>query len=139
MPRTMNDPHVDALVFRIKHGPTVSYSGDAPPIDHEEPGFRVVLKDQTVRFELKEHYATKAEALERVCPYVRNWEMDAGLDSRPGDFRLEFQQAEIIDRNPLRFSTSSDSATASASASRDRRRLLHRHLRVPNGVPSAVG
>ena len=38
MPRTMNDPHVNALVFRIKHGPAVSYSDDAPAIDHDEPG-----------------------------------------------------------------------------------------------------
>ena len=59
MPRTMNDPHVDALVFRIEHGPALAYSDDAPPIDREEPGFRVTLKDGTVRFELKEHYATK--------------------------------------------------------------------------------
>ena len=100
MPRTMNDPHVDALVFRIEHGPALAYSDDAPPIDREEPGFRVTLKDGTVRFELKEHYATKEEALERVRPYVRSWEMDAGLDRRPGDFRLEFQEAVVIDRHP---------------------------------------
>ena len=100
MPRTVTAPHVDALVFGIEQGPAVSYSDDAPPIDHEEPGFRVALKDQTVRFELKEHYATKDEALERVGPYVRNWEMDAGLDGRPGDFRLQFQYAEAIDRDP---------------------------------------
>ena len=100
MPRTMNDPHVNALVFRIEHGPAVSYSDDAPAIDHDEPGFRVTLKDQTVRFELKEHYATKEEALERVRPYVRSWEMDACLRGRPGDFHLEYQQAEVIDRDP---------------------------------------
>ncbi len=100
MPRTMNDPHVDALLFRIEHGPGVRYSDDAPPIKHEEPAFRVTLKDRTVRFELKEHYATKGEALEKVGPYVRNWEMDAGLNGRPGNFRLEFQEAEVIDRSP---------------------------------------
>ena len=100
MPRTMNDPHVDALLFRIEHGPAVRYSDDAPPIKHEEPTFRVTLKDRTVRFELKEHYATKEEARERVGPYVRNWEMDAGLNGRPGNFRLEFQEAEVIDRSP---------------------------------------
>ena len=100
MPGAMNDPHVDALVFRIEHGPALAYSDDAPPIDREESGFRVTLKDGTVRFELKEHYATKEEALERVRPYVRSWEMDAGLDRRPGDFRLEFQEAVVIDRRP---------------------------------------
>ena len=96
----MNDPHVDALLFRIEHGQAVRYRDDAPPIEHEEPGFRVTLKDGTVRLELKDHYATKAEALERVGPYIRNWEMDAGLSGRPGNFRLEFQEAEVIDRSP---------------------------------------
>ena len=100
MPRTMNDPHVNALVFGIEHGPALSYSDDAQAIDHDEPGFHVTLKDRTVRFELNEHYATPKKARERVRPYVRNWEMDAGLDGRPGDFRLEFQQAEVIDRSP---------------------------------------
>ena len=100
MPRAMNDPHVVALVFSVEHGPAVAYRGDAPAIEHQEPGFRVRLTDGTVRFELKEHYATKEEALERVRPYVRSWEMDAGLDRRPGDFRLEFQEAVVIDRHP---------------------------------------
>ena len=100
MPRTMNDPHVDALVFGIEHGPAVAYSDDAPPIDHEEPGFRVTLNDGTVRVELKEHHATEEEALEKVGPYVRSWELDACLRGRPGDFRLQFRCAEVIDRDP---------------------------------------
>ena len=100
MPRAMNDPHVVALVFSVERGPAVGYSDGAPPIEHEEPGFRVTLRDRTVRFELKEHHATREGALERVRPYVRNWEMDAGLNERPGNFRLEFQEAEVIDRSP---------------------------------------
>ena len=100
MPRAMNDPHVVALVFSVEHGPAVAYRGDAPAIEHQEPGFRVRLTDGTVRFELDEHYATQEEALERVGPYVRNWEMDACLSGRPGDFRLEFIEAEVIDRDP---------------------------------------
>ena len=100
MPRTMNDPHVDALVFGIEHGPAVAYSDDAPPIDHEEPGFRVTLNDGTVRFELKEHHATEEAAMEAVLPYIRCWELDASLHARPGDFRLRLDRADVIDRNP---------------------------------------
>ncbi len=100
MPRAMNDPHVDALVFRVEHGPSVSYAADAPPIEHQELGFRVRLTDGTARFELDEHYATQEEALEKIGPYVRNWEMDACLRGRPDDFRLKFQRAEVIDRDP---------------------------------------
>ncbi len=98
MPRAMNAPHVDALVFRIEHGPAVAYSDDAPSIDHEEPGFRVTLKDGTVRFALKEHHATEEEALEAVLPYIRGWELDASLHACPGDFRLRLDRAEVIDR-----------------------------------------
>ena len=100
MARRMNDPHVDALIFRVEHGPSVAYADDAPPITWDEGGFRVVLEDGTARFELKEHHATEEEALERVRPYIRSWELGAGLRGRPGDFRLEFQEAEVIDRDP---------------------------------------
>ena len=100
MPRRVNDPHVDEVVFSIENRPTLAYSDDAPPIDHEELGFRVTVKNQTVRFQLKEHFATKDEALKAIHPYVRNWEMDACLRGRPGDFRLRFEDARIIDRNP---------------------------------------
>ena len=34
MPRTMNDPHVVALTFRIEHDSSVAYRADAPPIQH---------------------------------------------------------------------------------------------------------
>lgn len=98
--RAVNDPHVVALVFDVEHGPSVRYRDDAPRVTHDETGFRLTLEYGTARFELKEHHATEEEALERVRPYVRNWEMDACLRGRPGDFRLHFRRAEIIDRDP---------------------------------------
>ena len=120
MPPAMHDPHVAALVFRVGHGSRVAYGHGAPPIEHRELGFRLRLSDGTVRFELDEHYATKEEALERVGPYIRNWEMDACLSGEPGDFRLEFQEAEVIDRDPPPPTpgTISFSATAGAPSAR---------------------
>lgn len=100
MLRAMNDPHVNALVFKVEHRSTVAYGDDAPPIEHQEPGFLVRLADGTVRFEFQEHHATKDEALERVRPYIENWEMDASLRGQPGDFRLRFQETEVIDQDP---------------------------------------
>lgn len=96
----MNDPHVVAVVFQVEHRSSVSYSDDAPPITREETAFRVKLENGTARFDLKEHFATEEEALERVGPYARAWEMDACLRGRPGDFNLRFQRAEIVDRDP---------------------------------------
>ena len=40
MPRTMNDPHVATLTFRIEHDSSGAYRADAPPIQHEEDSFR---------------------------------------------------------------------------------------------------
>lgn len=96
----MNDPHVVALLYRVEHRPSMAYSDDAEPVDHEELAFRITLKDGTVRFEFKEHYATADSARERVRAYIENWEMDACLRGRPGDFRLRYREAKIIDRNP---------------------------------------
>ncbi len=93
----MNDPHVVALVYRIENDPSVEYR-DAPPLDHEENQFRLHVEDQQVRFELKEHCATLEAAQTIVEPYIRSWELDAGL--RTHRFKLRFERPEIVDRNP---------------------------------------
>ncbi len=95
----MNDPHVVALLYRVDHGKSVSYQ-DAEPLLLDEPAFRLEVKDGQARFELKEHYATQEDALKSVEDYIQNWEFDASLESGPGSFRLKFQKAEIVDRNP---------------------------------------
>ena len=53
----MNDPHVVALIYNIKHGQSVNYRV-ARPMDHEEPEFHVKIEDEKVRFEFKKHHAT---------------------------------------------------------------------------------
>ena len=95
----MNDPHVVALTYSIEHGSSVDYS-NASPIGHEEQGFKIRVGDKQVRFELKDHYATVKAAREAVEPYIRSWELDAGLSRQPGNFKLTFDRPEIIDRNP---------------------------------------
>ena len=54
----MNDPHVVALIYRVEHGNSVDYR-EAQPLIREEQAFRVAVKDNQVRFELKDHYGTK--------------------------------------------------------------------------------
>ena len=95
----MNDPHVVALIYRIEHSSSVDYSND-PSFDHEERAFKVKVEDKQVRFELREHHASVEAALETVEPYIRGWELDAGLRGQPGDFMLNFDRPEIVDRNP---------------------------------------
>ena len=96
----MNDPHVVALHYRVNHGPTIDYS-EAETLDREESGFRLSVEDRKVKFELKEHFATEEQAKEALTKYIREWEFDATLKYGNSDsFRLVFEKAEIIDRNP---------------------------------------
>ena len=95
----MNDPHVVALLYQIKHGRSVDY-GEAEPIDHEETGFRVKIVNAQVRFEFKEHYATEDAARKAIEDYIRVWEFDAGLREGPNHFKLRFDRAQIEDRKP---------------------------------------
>ncbi len=95
----MNDPQVVALIYHIEHNESVSYE-DAKSFVRDEPEFRVKVKDKEVCFELKKHYTTKSEARESIKEYIRVWEFDAGLRGDPDDFKLKFDRANTVDRNP---------------------------------------
>ena len=97
--RKMNDPHVVALIYRIEHDDSVDYS-EAPPLEHEEVSFHVSLENKTVCFRFKDHHATEREARTPIEVYIRSWEFEAALSGRPGQFRLRFERAQIVDRNP---------------------------------------
>ena len=95
----MNDPHVVALIYRVGHGNSVDYR-KAEPLIREEPAFRVEVKDNQARFELKVHYATEEDARNAIKDYIDDWEFDACLEHSPDYFRLKFDRAQIEDRNP---------------------------------------
>ena len=96
---SMNDPHVVALIYSVRHHESVDY-GKAQPLAFENDQFVVSLKDGKARFELKEHYSTEQQAREAVEPFIRNWRFDAELRRDPDCFVLDFDKAEIIDRSP---------------------------------------
>jgi len=95
----MNDPQVVALIYHIEHGDSVSYE-DAKSFVHDEPEFRVKIKNKEVCFEFKKHYATEAEARKSIDEYIRLWELDAGLRHGLDYFELKFDRAKIVDQNP---------------------------------------
>ena len=95
----MNDPHVVSLTYKVEHGKQIDYS-NAEPFVLEEDKFYLEVKDNRVRFEFKNHYATEGEAKDSIEDYIRIWEFDAGLKYGPNAFRLKFTDAEVIDRNP---------------------------------------
>ena len=94
----MSDTFVVALTYRIEHGRSVDF-GKAEPLDHQEPGFRIRVEDDRVRFEFKDHYPTEREARKAIEGYIREWEFTAGLRWGPDAFSLKFLDSEIEHRN----------------------------------------
>ena len=95
----MNDPHVVALIYNVRHKESVNY-GHAKPLTFENDQFVVQVEDGKARFEMKEHCPTEQKAQEIVEPFIDNWQFDAGLRRDPDCFLLDFDKAEIIDRKP---------------------------------------
>ena len=95
----MNDPHVVALCYNVRHKESVDY-GHAKPLTFENDQFVVQVEDGKARFEMKEHCPTEQKAQEIVEPFIDNWQFDAGLRRDPDCFLLDFDKAEIIDRSP---------------------------------------
>ena len=94
----MNDPHVVALFYNVKHSAAVDYS-DAKPLEHEEDNFSVRIENKEVCFTMKAHYATREEAKEAVREYIDNWEFTAGLRRGSDMFKLVYWKPEIEYRN----------------------------------------
>lgn len=95
----MNDPHVEALIYRVEHRVNVNYER-ATPLEHDGEHFDVRIKDCRARFEMKDHCATAAEARRVVEPLIRAWEVDAGLRDGHREIEFVFERAEILDRKP---------------------------------------
>jgi hypothetical protein len=95
----MPDPHVKTIYYRVKHADHVDYEA-APPLEHEEPGFKVrINKDQAI-VEMKDHYATREGARNAVEDFLRTWEMLTTLDHQAGLLQFEYDHADVIDRSP---------------------------------------
>ena len=97
----MNDPHVEALFYKVEHADSVDYSV-SPPVVQETDVFRVKIEDDQVCFELKKHYPTANSAKEVVDRYVSVWELDALLKGPREQFRLRFSHPKVVDRCPER-------------------------------------
>ncbi len=95
----MNDPHVVALNYKVRHGPEFDYSS-AKSLRTRTNGFDLRLEDGNVRFALYGHHATEREARDAVDGYIRAWELNAALEYGPNALKLEFDWAEIEDRKP---------------------------------------
>ena len=95
----MKDPHVYKIYYRIIKGEGLDYS-KAPKVIEETDEFRVIIEEDQITFEMKEHYFRIQDACIAVGEYLKDWEILIGLELGPNEFELRYDHAEIIDRNP---------------------------------------
>lgn len=95
----MNDPHVVALIYRVKHSEGTNFD-EAKPLEFETSQFSVRLENGTARFALKEDYSDVTEARSSIEPSIHMWEMWDSLNPELSGFGLEYSTSEIVDRNP---------------------------------------
>jgi len=95
----MNDPHVEALVYRIEHAEGVTFD-EAESEEFETSEFTGRIADGTVRFAFKGHYSNVQEARAAIEPFIRVWETWDALRPELSGFRLIYSTSEVVDRNP---------------------------------------
>ena len=96
----MNDPHVVGLEYSVEHGSGIDWS-KASPLEVQQADFAIGIDNKQVRFNFIKHFATEREARAFVeNDFLGNWEFDVALKRGPNAFKLRFERAEIVDRNP---------------------------------------
>src|SRR5262245_38987809 len=89
----MNDPHVDALHYTIAHGEAVVYDKMCRR-SYETPGFTIRVENGSAEVKMKTHHATIESACNEVAPFLRAWELKAGLlPFGPGAIKFDYDRA----------------------------------------------
>jgi hypothetical protein len=95
----MNDPHVAALYYRIKHSDSVDYK-KASPLEHEGPEFSLRIDNDEAKIVTKKHHSTTESARAVAESYLNVWEVSAALFDAADRFEFAFKNADVVDRNP---------------------------------------
>jgi hypothetical protein len=96
----LNDPHVEALHYRLVVDGTTSFAENVPPVEYADETLTARLAGGQLTVRPKEHCASELEALLRAHPFIRAWEISSALTYRRPEVRFEYQWAEIVDRTP---------------------------------------
>lgn len=95
----MNDPHVESLHYKVMHEDSVNYDR-AELLEFETAEFRLQVEEGNVTVWPNAHFPEKDEARAIIEPFIRRWEFDAAVERGAKEFRLKFDYADVIDRNP---------------------------------------
>jgi hypothetical protein len=96
----VNDPHVEALRYRLAILADGVDFDRAPPLDADREGFRFALDKGKLIVTPADHYPSEREARDAVESILRAWEIDHALRSGRPEIRFEFEWADVIDRDP---------------------------------------
>lgn len=96
----MNDPHVERLRYRLKVNPSQLIFESPPPLFQEYDAFHIRLENGTLTVEMKEHHASVKSAKEKIEGFIRGWVIYAAFDFDWNLLKFEYEDAEVIDRNP---------------------------------------
>ena len=99
-PRQLPDRYVKALVYDVRHGPSVNYD-KAQPLGHEEEHFRVRVEKGQAWFEFNTKRATEEAAIRAVSDYIERWEFLAQLERGRDSFRLRLERAVFTEPDPI--------------------------------------
>jgi hypothetical protein len=95
----MNDPHVDSLRYNLVCSAHVRFN-NPPPVEWDCDEFHLKLSDGILSATMKEHYPTEESARAAIEPFLRAWEIEAGLARNRPSFTFEFADSVTIDRSP---------------------------------------
>ena len=98
MRKKMRNPHVVSLTYRLETSDTVTF--DAPPLTHETERFTLRLEEDVLTMKMKVHFASVEAAREAVEHLLTSWEIHVSLTLGRSEISFEYDDAEIIDRNP---------------------------------------
>lgn len=114
----MNDPHVNALIYKVIAANDVDYD-KAMPFSEECADFTLSIDSQKAAFRMKGHFATEEEARKLVDNFLQKWSIfsSIGLEYSPDEIKFDFKSAEIIDRNPPKKPCNSESLNVCVSSS----------------------
>ena len=97
---TMNDPHVERLIYRLKINTGQLNFKNPPVLFQEYDAFCIRLENGTLTVEMKEHNASVQSAKEKVDELIRAWEIYTMFDFDWDLFKFKFENAEVINRKP---------------------------------------
>ena len=95
----MNDPFVEELHYSLKPSKQISFK-NPPDIVEDFKIFKIVLSKDTLVVYMIDQCKTEEQARTLVEPHLRAWELDNFLTQGHMEFRFEFIESKIIDRNP---------------------------------------